>query len=97
MPLRSELSQATFFAGLDALLRIFSCNLKLAHLEVTLQGTWQVARCLTGFTTLSINERVIILGVGGEGGWVGEVGLGRWGWGGKLLYDTQSHCRRMTV
>ena len=89
MVLRSELKSRScrsalnflkqlFFAGLDALLRIFSCNLKLARLEdvVTLQGSWLVARCLKGFATLSMNERVIILGVGGEGGWIGEVGLG---------------------
>ena len=39
----SELFSVTFWAGLDAMLRIFSCNLsKMAHLEdvVTLQDSW---------------------------------------------------------
>ena len=78
------------------MLRIFSCDLKLARLEdvVTLQDSWHVARCLKRFTTLSTDDRVIIFG--GEWGSVGgEVGWG--GGGGKLLYDTQSHCRRKTV
>ena len=60
MVLRSELKSRScrsalnflkqlLFAGLDALLRIFSCNLKLARLEdvVTLQDSWHVARCLS--------------------------------------------------
>ena len=58
------------------MLRIFSCDLKLARLEdvVTLQDSWHVARCLKRFTTLSTDDRVIIFG--GEWGWVGG---GRWG------------------
>ena len=45
----SELFPVTFWAGLDAMLRIFSGNLsKMAHLEdvVRLQESWHVARCL---------------------------------------------------
>ena len=46
--LRSDPVQVTFRTGLDALLRIFSCDLKLARLKdaVTLQDGWHVARCL---------------------------------------------------
>ena len=77
-----ELPQVTLWAGVDAMLRIFSCDLKLARLEdvVTLQDSWHLARCLKRFTTLSTDDRVIIFG--GEWGSVaGGGGVGRrWWW-----------------
>ena len=50
----------------------------MAQLEdvVRLQESWHVARCLKRFTTLSTNDRVIILGWGGGGGGEGGVGEG---------------------
>ena len=67
----SDLFPVTFWAGLDAMLRISSCNLsKVARLEdvVRLQESWHVARCLNRFTTWSTIDRVIIFGVKGAGG-----------------------------
>ena len=63
-----ELPQVTLWAGVDAMLRIFSCDLKLARLEdvVTLQDSWHL-----------VDERPCdyVLG-GGEGG-QGGMGGGR--------------------
>ena len=59
------------------MLRTFSCNLQMmGHLEdvVTLQASWHAARCLKGFTTLSIHDRVINF-LGGGRGVGGKVGF----------------------
>ena len=58
----SELFPVTFWAGLDAMLRIFSCNSsKMAHLEdvVTLQDSWHVARCLARCKMLETFHNIV--------------------------------------
>ena len=82
--LGSEPFPVTFWAGLDAMLRIFSCNLSMmAHLEdvVSLQDSWHVARCLARCKMLETFHNIVDEwpgdycwggGVGGKVGW-GEV------------------------
>ena len=81
----SELFPVTFWAGLDAMLWIFSCNSsKMAHLEavVTLQGSWHVARCLARCKMLETFHNIVddwpcdhVWGGGwGEGGCMGMTG-----------------------
>ena len=60
--LGSELFQVTFWAGLGAMLQIFSCNLYMMARSkdvVTLQDSWQVARCLARCKMLETFHNIV--------------------------------------
>ena len=88
----SELFPVTFWARLDAMLRIFSCNSShVAHLEdvVTLKDSWHVARCLASCRMLETFRNIV-------DEWPCDYFWGGGEVGGKLLSDTRRHMQLVT-